>query len=165
MKIKDLMILMFPFIIFSVVMIFAVEFIDLDEKKPIETSSTNITSTEMGLFLKANEERTEKLDWSYCLHDLAIDRSKDMVEKDYFSHEDPETGNVETWNKIDEACGKYSKAGENLVMRFSSYEEAHEALMNSKLHRDNIVNVKFKEMGVGCYENVCTELFGSFVNN
>ena len=130
---------------------------------PIETSSTNITTSEMGLFLKANEERTEKLEWSYCLHFLAVERSKDMVERGYFGHEDPETEINESWNKIENNCGEYYRAGENLVRRHVDSEEGHSWLMGSKLHRENILEPNFTSMGVGCYQGVCTELFANFV--
>ena len=156
---KELMMLMLPFII-SIVLIFAVEISSL--KKDTQTSSTKTSVEGQELFVLTNNERTESLSWSDCLSSLAVGRSKDMVERDYFSHEDPETGSVETWDKIAASCGQYKIAGENIVMRFSDYQEAHRALMGSKLHRKNILDDRFTEMGVGCYGNICTELFGNF---
>lgn len=140
-------------------MLWTITFLSVNDP---EISSIQTQEAERGLFLKTNEERSNKLEWNECLRELAIERSKDMVNRDYFSHDDPETGNNETWDKIVSSCGIYVVAGENLVKNHKDYKQAHRALMGSELHRKNIVNERFTDMGVGCYENVCTELFSNF---
>lgn len=49
--------------------------------------------------------------------------------------------------------------GENLAKDFENSEKMNKALMNSPTHRDNIMNEKYKKIGVGCYDNVCVEFF------
>jgi len=134
----------------------------LDSSSVIDSRLGSISVTDIGLFAEANRERVEKLEWSPCLHVLAVKRSRDMFERDYFSHQDPVTRKIETWDKIAASCGQYIRVGENLVKDFSDYSETHTALMASELHRENILNERFTDMGVGCYENICTELFGDF---
>jgi len=156
---KDIMILMLP-VIFSIVLIFAVEISSL--KKDTQTSSTKTSVEGQELFVLTNNERTENLTWSDCLSSLAVERSKDMVARGYFSHKDPKTGSIDTWDKI-ATCSEWKYAGENLVSQFNSYEQAQRALMDSEKHKDNILDTNFTSMGVGCYHGVCTELFANFV--
>lgn len=117
------------------------------------------TEFESEIFAYANEERIEALEQDKCLIEVARKKSKDMYDREYFAHKDPETGKIETWGWIREACGGYTYAGENLTMNFTDAEKAHKALMNSPSHRKNIVNPNFEKMGVGCYKHFCTQLF------
>jgi uncharacterized protein YkwD len=105
-----------------------------------------------------NRERVIPLRESDCLSSKASERAKELVVNDYFGHVSPLTGKNPAWEMI-ESCVDYSYAGENLIKDFKKAKNAHFALMNSKTHRDNIVNVEFHQMGVGCYEEVCVELF------
>jgi uncharacterized protein YkwD len=43
----------------------------------------------------------------------------------------------------------YKYAGENLAEGFDNDLQAFVALMNSKSHRDNILNTKYKQVGIG----------------
>jgi len=47
---------------------------------------------------------------------------------------------------------KYNITGENIAYNYYTASEAMEGLMDSKGHRDNILNKKFKNIGVGLYE-------------
>ena len=47
---------------------------------------------------------------------------------------------------------KYNVTGENIAYNYYTASEAMEGLMDSKGHRDNILNKKFKNIGVGLYE-------------
>ena len=107
------------------------------------------------LFVLANQEREEKLEWSSCLSEKAEERAKFLVTHNYWAHytEDGTT----PWMFIKD-CG-YRIAGENLARDFSTKEEMHQAFMNSEGHRKNIINTKFTEMGTGCFENICVEYF------
>ena len=53
---------------------------------------------------------------------------------------------------LDEYGIKYSITGENIAYNYYTASEAMEGLMDSKGHRDNILNSKFKYLGVGLYE-------------
>jgi uncharacterized protein YkwD len=73
-------------------------------------------------------------------------KAEDMVAKNYFSHTSPE--GVTPWKWIDGENYDYSYAGENLAMDFQSAEKMEDAWMKSPTHRANILNEKYKDIGV-----------------
>ncbi len=77
----------------------------------------------------------------------AQNKADDMVLNQYFAHVSP-TGQT-PWNFILNSGYKYSLAGENLAVHFTSAESVQEGWMASPSHRANIVNDKFKEIGIG----------------
>jgi len=82
-----------------------------------------------------------------------------MFDRSYFSHEDPITNKIEMWNIS--KCYDYEYAGENLSKGFIETKSIHKALMNSPTYKVNIVNVNFNRVGIGCYEDICTQAFGN----
>ena len=98
-----------------------------------------------------NNERTQRqlpaLAANSKLNAAATAKSRDMLNRDYFAHVDPDGKYV--WPRI-EAAGysPYSTLGENLAMDFASAETTVTAWMNSPTHRANILNQKFKEQGL-----------------
>jgi len=70
-----------------------------------------------------------------------------MAEHEYFSHYSPE--GVSPWCWFDEAGYVYAHAGENLAIHFTDSTEVVEAWMDSPTHRENIVDPKYTEIGVG----------------
>ncbi|MFA6285655.1 MAG: CAP domain-containing protein [Parcubacteria group bacterium] len=73
-------------------------------------------------------------------------KAEDMVAKNYFSHTSPE--GVTPWKWIDGENYDYGYAGENLAMDFQSAEKMEDAWMKSPTHRANILNEKYKDIGV-----------------
>jgi hypothetical protein len=69
-----------------------------------------------------------------------------MAENGYFAHISPE--GVEPWHWFDEAGYEYQYAGENLAVNFSESYQVDEAWMNSPLHRKNIINENFEDIGI-----------------
>ena len=69
-----------------------------------------------------------------------------MFEKGYFSHNSPE--GKTPFDRIDTAQIQYKAAGENLAYA-PSVEVAHEGLMNSPGHKENILRPEFGTLGVG----------------
>lgn len=118
----------------------------------------NFSISSQELISLTNGERTIPLEKSDCLSLRAAERAKELVVNDYFGHVSPLTGKNPAWGLID-SCVDYSYAGENLIKDFKKAKDVHFALMSSKSHRDNIVNVEFHQIGIGCYENVCVEFF------
>lgn len=97
-----------------------------------------------------NQSRTES-----GLHKLNIDselsraaqaKAEDMILNNYFSHDTP--SGKKPWQWIDKNNYDYSNAGENLAMNFNSADIAHLALMQSPTHKKNILNPKYKDIGV-----------------
>jgi uncharacterized protein YkwD len=79
------------------------------------------------------------------LNTLAQNYATDMVESMFFSHIDPDGGNPDTRRK---ALNIKTNVGENLAHAPSVYF-AHQALMRSAIHRENILNPNWETLGLG----------------
>ncbi len=81
-------------------------------------------------------------------------RSKDMIVRDYFSHDIPGYGKV--YKKLDAKGYCYKVAGENIG--WNTYPEAeataqiHQMFMGSSGHRANILGKSWDVIGVGSYK-------------
>lgn len=118
-----------------------------------------------------NDERSgEKLNLlkrSDVLDAAAKLKAEDMAENEYFAHNSP-TG-VTPWHWFDQVSYNFIYAGENLAVHFTDSSEVVEAWMKSPLHRENIMNGTYAEIGVGTakgmYKGVPTifvvQLFGT----
>ncbi len=118
-----------------------------------------------------NTERTKKganeLVINEKLSRAAMEKADNMIENNYFSHTAPD--GKTPWHWIEKTGYDYSYAGENLAMDFNQAEKMHEAWMESPTHRANILNKKYKEIGVavktGIVDNHSTalvvQMFGS----
>jgi uncharacterized protein YkwD len=107
-----------------------------------------------------------RLEWDGCLATQAFMRAKRMSARRYFEHEDPETGENPVW-KVVSLCvpaerTRSTPAAENLTKGIDTPENIHGALMESPTHRKNILNQRFNHIGVGCYDDICVELFTGF---
>ncbi len=81
------------------------------------------------------------------LSDVARLKSQDMRDKKYFSHTSPTYGSP--FDMIKSFGISYRTAGENIAMGYSTPEKVMEGWMNSKGHRENILNASFTQIGVG----------------
>ncbi len=79
-------------------------------------------------------------------------KANDMAAKGYFAHNSPE--GVTPWHWFEEAGYNFSFAGENLAVYFSDSAELERAWMNSPLHRANILNSSFTEIGIATAKGV-----------
>jgi hypothetical protein len=108
----------------------------------------DITKTALIEFL--NSERKNRglapLFENPALDQSAYLKAKDILEKNYFSHFSPDGISPWYWFKI--AGYDYQFAGENLAIGFLDSKEVHEAWMKSPLHRQNILNPNYKEVGI-----------------
>jgi len=105
-----------------------------------------------------NQERTERglvaLTANDQLAATARGHAKDMVARSYFSHDSPSgTSAVERIRETDyiPRSGRWT-VGENLAWGAGALAPAdaiHNAWMNSKGHRDNILNAAYREIGIG----------------
>ncbi|KXG76478.1 CAP domain-containing protein [Thermotalea metallivorans] len=88
-------------------------------------------------------------------------KSQDMIDNNYFSHNSPTYGSP--FDMMKQFGIKYIYAGENLAGN-PSVANAHESLMNSQGHRENILNPNFTHIGIGIregsrYGKICTQMF------
>ncbi|MBT2679948.1 CAP domain-containing protein [Bacillus sp. ISL-35] len=87
------------------------------------------------------------LTWDDPVRVTARRHSADMAENSYFSHTNPE--GQSPFDRMAEDDIAFSVAGENLAYGQFSSIFAHEGLMNSLGHRENILKPDFKLLGVG----------------
>lgn len=109
---------------------------------------------EAQMFSLVNEERKKRgmaeLSWRPEVVPIARDHAQDMWEREYFGHVSPEGQDV--GNRLDEASVSYTFAGENLALA-PTVTTAHNGLMNSEGHRENILEERFTRMGIGVIDN------------
>lgn len=91
-------------------------------------------------------------------------KAKDMFEKQYFAHTTP--SGQEPWYFVDLSGYDYRIAGENLAIHFDNALEQHIAWMESPLHRKNILNPEYQDIGVavakGKFKNFETTIVVQF---
>lgn len=81
------------------------------------------------------------------LSGVALKKSQDMQQKNYFSHTSPTYGSP--FDMMRDFGVTYSSAGENIAMGQRTPQEVVQAWMNSEGHRKNILNRDFTHIGVG----------------
>lgn len=76
--------------------------------------------------------------------------SRDMVERDYFAHDNPD--GQSPWDRMEEAgYVGWRAVGENIAAGSPTAEGTMDQWMNSPGHCANIMNAEFTEIGVGYY--------------
>lgn len=90
--------------------------------------------------------RTAKISRVACL------KAEDMRDRNYFSHTSPTYGTP--FEMLSNKGVRYAYAGENIAMGQVTAQEVVQAWMNSKGHRENILNPNYTKIGVGCCDNV-----------
>ncbi|WP_163537009.1 CAP-associated domain-containing protein [Gracilibacillus sp. YIM 98692] len=87
------------------------------------------------------------LEWKEPVRTTARDHSQDMADNNYFSHTnlDGQT----PFDRLSEDDIRYRMAGENLAAGQSSSVFAHEGLMNSLGHRENILKNGYRLLAIG----------------
>lgn len=106
---------------------------------------------ELQLFDLTNASRVRHgfsiLKWDDTVSKTAQKHSTDMAEQDYFSHEN-KLGKS-PFDRMQDDNISFRSAGENLAYGQSSSIFAHEGLMNSPGHRENILLDTYSHLGVG----------------
>ena len=87
------------------------------------------------------------LAWNDVLGVAAQNKANDMALHEYFAHTSP--AGVTPWYWIKSAGYTYTYAGENLAVHFSEAEDVTAGWLASPSHRANILEPRFKELGVG----------------
>lgn len=126
------------------------------EQNEMETASElkGITEEEQLLLNLINKEREEagveplKIDMK--LMEVTRLKAKEMVEKNYFSHQSPTYGSP--FDMMRKYHIDFSSAGENIAGN-RTIEGAVKAWMKSKGHRKNILNEKFGYTGIGIVDS------------
>jgi uncharacterized protein YkwD len=116
-----------------------------------------LNEKEKETFALHNQIRRDNGIRALCVHSIlqkaARAHSKDMIERDYFSH-DTKGRNEAFFERLKRYGYNYRKVGKNIAYGSGSYGEPRsimEAWMNSLDHRRNILNNEFKQIGVGTH--------------
>ncbi|HLU23376.1 MAG TPA: CAP-associated domain-containing protein [Bacillaceae bacterium] len=124
-----------------------------DQKKKIfgEPNTKLKEGFEYQLFDLTNATRVNHglsiLKWNEEVMKTARKHSKDMAVNNYFSHTNLD--GLSPFERMENDNIHYVMAGENLASGQISSIYAHEGLMNSIGHRENILQKDFEELGVG----------------
>jgi uncharacterized protein YkwD len=130
-------------------------------------SPRTVAAWSSGTFSSASERElvslTNRSRASAGLRSLRVDstlttvarwRSKDMIDRDYFSHSIP--GYKSVFKKLDSKGYCYRVAGENIGWNTYRDDEAtaaiHAMFMDSPAHRQNILGKAWEVIGIGAYK-------------
>lgn len=80
------------------------------------------------------------------LTDAARAKANDMVENGYFAHTSP--AGITPWYWFQKVGYTFQYAGENLAVNFLDSSDVTTAWLNSPLHRKNILDGRFTEIGI-----------------
>jgi uncharacterized protein YkwD/uncharacterized membrane protein required for colicin V production len=124
-----------------------------DETIEIPYRATDLTvdfEAEEEMLRLVNAERLKAgaglLELDMTIVPVSRDHSRDMWERNYFSHTNPDEESP--FDRMDEGGVEYVAAGENLALA-RTVAQAHQGLMNSPGHRRNILDANFTRIGIG----------------
>jgi uncharacterized protein YkwD len=99
----------------------------------------------------------DQVEWHDETSKVALLHSKDMKENNYFAHDSPTKGGLA--DRLEAGEIKYHLAGENIAAKYVDGIAAVEGWLNSKGHRETLLNEKFTHLGVGVIEKYYTQNF------
>ena len=108
------------------------------------------TKEQAEMLALVNQARAEAdlpaLVWNQAAAEVAAEKAHDMVALEYFDHISPTYGSP--FDMMKKFGVTFRTAGENLAGH-QSVEKAHQALMDSPGNRENILNNRFFQIGIG----------------
>lgn len=130
---------------------------DKKEESPVLISTdahqilrlVNVSRSEVGL---------NSLTLNEALNKAAFKHSIDMKNQGKLSHTGSDGSSFSERAKRENYKG--FPRGENVASGYRTAKDVHEAWMNSKGHRENILARGITEMGIGLSENFWTQIFG-----
>lgn len=102
-------------------------------------------------------EKLKPLKWDERTSKVAYLHSKDMYENNYFSHESIKFG--ELADRLEKGGVIYELAGENIAANYIDAPAVVEGWLNSKGHRESLLNDQFTHIGVGVFKKHYTQNF------
>jgi uncharacterized protein YkwD len=139
---------------------------------PTDSSGAVMTPSEMKYIELTNKERVSRglslLSVDPLLVQVGRQHSREMADKNYFSHTSPiqklKTP-MDRYLAAEKQRPSWALVGENLFYcSVVDIDRGHSAFMNREGHRDNILESRYERMGVGIYvthkgEFYVTEMF------
>jgi len=141
---------------------------------PVFSSAPNILDTKINstdLITLTNEIRAIKNLNPLTVNDrltlAAANKAKHLIKHNYFSHNSPAGKQFSEW--IIESGYEFKIVGENLAIGFDNNKDVMKAWMDSPTHRQNILNEKYKEIGLvvmqgninGQMQTIVVQIFGA----
>lgn len=146
----------------------------IPQKTPVTTktpttqaNSTSLTSMEQQMVTLINQARSQNnlpaLQVDMQVTNVARVKAQDMIDNNYFSHNSPKYGSP--FDMMKSFGVHFVKAGENIAGN-QTVDKAHNALMNSPGHRENILSPDYTHIGIGIkqggqYGNMFSQMFVS----
>ncbi|WP_347318173.1 CAP domain-containing protein [Rossellomorea sp. RS05] len=97
------------------------------------------------------------LQWDETTANAARGHSREMHDKNYFSHESDAMGSLQ--DRLDKLGVPYQTAGENIASQYLDGPEAVHGWLNSDGHRKILLDKAFTHIGVGVYKGYYTQNF------
>lgn len=141
-----------------------------DERVKLGFQTTEFTidsEAELKMIDMVNNERIKRglqaLAPDITLRQVGRDHSSDMFSRGYFAHYSPENQNVA--DRANKYNISYLVIGENLAYA-PNIEAAHQGLMDSPGHRENILSTEYTRIGIGVmdggvYGKMFTQIFAN----
>jgi uncharacterized protein YkwD len=76
----------------------------------------------------------------------ASEKIIDMLEQNYFNHEDED--NIQSWYLFRKAGYQFEKAGENLAFGLDTPWQVFSGWVESETHKEKLLDPKFQDMGI-----------------
>ncbi|OIK14068.1 hypothetical protein BIV60_13215 [Bacillus sp. MUM 116] len=102
-------------------------------------------------------DHLKPLMWDENTAKAAFEHSKDMAENNDFSHTSKKFGSLS--DRLKSAKVVFQTAGENIAANYTDGPAVVEGWLNSKGHRDSLLNKDFSHLGVGVYQKYYTQNF------
>ncbi len=106
----------------------------------ISVDLVNASRVRRGLKKLANDAMDAK---------LALSRSQDMRDRDYFDHYTPAPEHLSPFDQARRMGIRFSSMGENIAYGDHNAIFAHESFMNSSGHRNNVLKSTYTKIGAG----------------
>lgn len=135
----------------------------------VNTSSASTLTGEALEFQKlVNNHRTTNTSCNSLaeygpLNQNALNHSKDMMNRNFFSHTNPD--GKSPFDRMSDDGIKYESAGENIAMGQKTASDVLTAWLNSSGHKANIENCNFTHHGIGFVEGSSTYWTHVFAKN
>ncbi|WP_254052825.1 CAP domain-containing protein [Bacillus sp. V59.32b] len=98
-----------------------------------------------------------ELKWDEPTAEVAYLHSMDMSDDGFFSHTSPTKGELK--DRLEKGDIAYTLAGENIAAKYSDAISVMEGWLNSKAHREALLNEEFTHLGVGVHQKYYTQNF------
>lgn len=136
-----------------------------DSPGTASNSDVSLSAEEEAFIRLVNEHRESQglngLTWNDALGEIALAHSRDMRDRDFFSHTNPDGD--DPFDRMDAAGISHRGAAENIASGYTTGEAVLNGWLNSDGHRRNIENGNYTHHGIGYVEdgNYWTHVFAT----